>query len=190
MRSKAFTLIELMVSLGIFIMIIALIGTITGRSRISWTESSARIFLHSQARRVSLEFSRELMLSNPSQVFLEDLDNDGKFERVSLSISVSDDNRGLSGGVTEAGLRFGHGLASGNKIVYLHKGDDLLRQLLDVEGNTVEERAIAQNVSMFSVVKVDPQYEITLAFRLEEYLGKPLSEPMSFTTVIAVTPKN
>jgi len=185
-----FTLLELMVALGIFVTIVTLTFSITGRGRMSWTESSARMYIHSQARIVSTEVTRELMLSKYSRIFLSDNDRDGTDESIKFSVPVVDGSTGNLKGAGRSGLQWGDGSIQGNSINYVFAEGNLLRRILDSDSNVVEERIIARNVSYFSVARKKLWYEITVGFHLDDYLGRPLSEPIDYSILIAATPKN
>ena len=189
-REKALTIIEIIFSFSIFLLIISLMFIVTGRGRISWTESSAMIFLHSQARRVSQQITRELMFSNPTRIFLSSAEANGSFDHIRFSVPVADRNTGILKKTNTGELQWGSSYSQGNSIIYFKKKDKLIRQVIDSGSNIVNERIIAQNITGFKVVKNNPYYEIKLNFYISKYSGISLTEPIHYPFIIAVTPRN
>ena len=189
-RNRAFTLLEIMVSFSIFLIIISLMFVVTGRGNVSWSQSSAIIFLHSQVRRVSQQLTRELMLSSPARIFLSDTDASGSFDRIRFSVPVADRKSGILKKTSNDELQWGDGVLQGNAIVYLKKKNNLLRRVVDPGSNVIDERIVAQNVEDFRLINKYLYYEIKLNFYISKYLEISLAEPIRYSVIIAVTPRN
>ncbi len=177
-------MVELMVSVTVFLIIASLVFSVTGTGRVSWYISSAEIFLYSQARGALSTLSRELMLSNSSRAFVEDAGTTLRF-----SIPLVDGSGDLM--MTPGGdLRWGDGSVEGNSIKYTLSGTDLMRQIVDAGGGTVSESAVAHDVTNFDVAFLDPQYDFTIDFSLNNYMGKQFPGTLTYTVSTSITPQN
>jgi len=182
---RSITLIELMISVAVLSIILSFVFFVTGTGKVSWYISSAKVFLNRQARAAISRISNELLLSNPSRALIL-AENNLKF-----SIPLVNSNGDLA--LTDSGdLRWGDGEIEGNSINYTIKDQDLIRRILNANDVTVagSEEVVARSLDSFSVVLDQLQYEITLRFRLSEYLDKAFPDPVTYSVNTAITPQN
>lgn len=193
-HSSAFSLVELMVAMGIFAMVtyLVLISTVSNRS--SYAIASATIFLNAQARQAVSNLRRDLLEAKTSSIVLEDEtgQDTGIYRRIRFKIPLIDSDGDLMT-TTGGDIAFGADQSQNNYIRYALNGTNLEKQVVNNLGAPVgTAKMIAQNVSTFTVVYDSDlnQYEITIGLALSNYEGIVLSSPMTFNSTIAVTPRN
>jgi len=179
---KGITLVELMISAGIFVIIASLTFSVTNSGRTSWGISGAQIFLKSQARQAIANISEELMQSTAGRVFLSGNQNI-RFNRP--VIETNEEIKKVNDNVV-----WGDGQTENNSINYLLSGTDLVRQILDSALNPVAgtQKIIAKNVSGFVInVLATDKFEFTITFQLNNYLGTTLPQAITYTIVTTIT---
>jgi len=192
MRKTGMTLIELTIALGILLIVISLIFSVTGTGRISWATASTQLYLSSQARQASAIISQELILSQyATEVFLTTDQNSNSILR--FNIPLSDGSEVLQRTAT-GDLIWGDGTTQGYAIqYYVDSSANLIRRVLEEDLTTeVNSRIVAHNVSNFTVVNPanSRQYDITVVFSINSYLGTRLPEVMTDSLTFSVTPMN
>ena len=182
---------ELMISIGIFSILLSLFFSLVWSGNLSTSINSASLTLYSQARGASQVISQELGISDAGKITIigtntikfqiPDVDGTGK-----VIVSGQGD------------LVWGDGTTQGNFIQYKIINGSLVRQVLDASSNPISGRqsAIAQHVSQFTVA-TDPlnnsQYDLELTLSLSQgtfYFGAALPSTMTYTIPMTVTPKN
>lgn len=184
-KHKGFTLIEIIVALGIVTIISSLVLSILGTGGVSWSLVSAKVFLRTQARQAVLNISRELMESTRSRTFIG-----AGGTSIRFSIPLVDETGAVR---TSPGgdLLWGDGETEGNFINYTLSNGNLVRQILNASLNPVgQERIIAQYANAFQVQLLTSQFEFTLTLSVDRYSGRLFSPPINYSISFAVIPKN
>jgi prepilin-type N-terminal cleavage/methylation domain-containing protein len=193
-KLSGFTLVELMVAVTVLGMVTYLVVISTVSNRSSSTIAQATIFLNAQARQATSNIRRDLMEAQSSSVIMEDETPPGSgiFRRIRFKVPLVDSNGNL---ITTTGgdVAFGANQSQSNFIRYALNGTNLERQIVDSSGYPVgNARIIARNMSSFTVTfnSTLAQYEINLSLSVSSYEGIALRSPITFSSTIAVAPRN
>jgi len=185
MFRRGFTLVELMISLGILMIVSSLMLVVTGSGRVSWSVAAAKLYLTAQERQASTIISQELMLSRYIPASGASL----KF-----NIPLVDSDTGDLKRTSAGDLKWGDGETEGNYIEYVKEVDanNLLRRILNSSSSEVSRRVIARDVQSFNVTALPTtrQYQIVINFSIDRYLGGRLPSPISSNTTLEITPMN
>ncbi len=177
-RRRGFSLIEVMVSMGILAVIIMLLSSTVGSGRIPWAQTSAQIQLAAVARQASLQINRELMMSTPSRVFLT---TDRQSIRFCIPlVDAQGDMRRSTGG----DILWGDGDTENNFIRYLMRDNRLVRQSLNAGLFVQEEQVVGEHLQSFFVDAFSaPHYRLQLVFTMpiEEGLAGGLAATLNTT---------
>jgi len=177
-REKGFTLIELMVAMGLFLMVASLVLSVTGTGRVSWTAIATHLFLKGQAQRVITALSSELSQSNSGQIF------GPPGPRVHFKIPTVNATSALllgSGGEVQWGD--GSEAGVGNYIQYRYDAGNLtlVRERLGPTLAALSLQVIAQDMTYFNVVPGNfSQYEVSFRLRKAGFAGAPLPQPIQY----------
>lgn len=189
---RGFTLVELMISLGILMIISSLMLVVTGSGRLSWSVAAAKLYLASQERQASAIIQQELLLSKLGNI--PDSPDNVTEENVTFKIPLvkSDGSLYLN---SDYNLRWGDGDTEGYYIQYVKEedADNLLRRILNASLSEVSRRVIAHGVQNFNVTIPSHtlKYKIAINFSIDKHLGVKLPTPIedkNFT--FNVTPMN
>ncbi len=187
-RRMGFTLVEVVVSLAIFLLIVYLTASMIGSYGTPSLLTQATIFLNAQARQAASRISGELLQASSSRTFIEDNGTDIRF---SVPVEYANGTLKRSPG---GDLLWGDRETEGYSIKYLVNNGNLTRQILDTNLNPVagKELIVAQNITNFNITlnSTYSQYEFNLTVSLDNYSGTSLPEPMNYTLNFAVIPQN
>jgi type II secretory pathway pseudopilin PulG len=185
---RGFTLVEVLISLGILMIISSLMLVVTGTGRLSWSTAAAKLYLTSQERQASAIIQQELSLSKyVTKIFVPT----GESVRFQIPLVKLDGSLDLT---AVGDLKWGDGDTEDYYIEYVKEVDanNLLRRVLDASLSEVNRRVIAHGVQNFNVTILPDtrQYQVTIDFSIDRYLGGRLTTPINNDVVLYVTPMN
>ncbi len=157
LKESAFTVIELLVVMGIFSLIIGAGLTLFSTGRLSIHISEAHIQAQEYARQAMNRISKELRLSRPSLVYLSDsadwLTNDDSGSVVNFQIPVGSYDISILPQLTsDYRIRWGSAAAEGDHLAYsTDAGLQLLRSTYTAfDGSDAATEIIAQHIASIS----------------------------------------
>ncbi|MFH0857919.1 MAG: prepilin-type N-terminal cleavage/methylation domain-containing protein [Candidatus Omnitrophota bacterium] len=185
---RGFTLTEIMVAMGIFVIIVYLTASMFYSFGSPATAVQARVFVITQARQTAERITWELMQASVTRTFLDAAERSIKFklpvEYPNGSLKVSD----------EGELFWGNRYTEGNFIEYIwdNATGNLSRLSLDNSSLPITntQTVIAQNVTNFDIVANNATYEFNLSISLDSYMGVSLRFPVTYNTSFSVTVQN
>jgi len=184
-RARGSTLVEMMVAVGIFFLVIGVIFSISGTSRMSWNIAHTRIFLQTQARNAITSITNDFIWA--SRALNPDIGAELSF-KIPLVDPVTDGLDTWPGG----DIKWGDGVNLNNYIDYRVINGNLVRQLLDFSKAPIagSQRIIAQHVTNFNVTLNGNQYTITISFSMNNFWGALLPSPVIYPVTTGLTPRN
>ena len=158
LRKSAFTIIELIVVMGIFALIVGAGLTLFSTGRLSVSISEAHIQAQEQARQTMTRVSKELRLSSPSRFHLCDsvdwlTNNDAAGSVVNFRIPVGSYAISILPSLTtDYRIRWGSATTEGDYLAYSTDADlQLLRSTYTTaDGSDASTEIIAQHIASIS----------------------------------------
>jgi len=185
----SFTLAEIIIAVGIFSIFSVIIFGIITTGRMSWAHISAKLYLQQQARTSLARVTRDLLMSEPSRVFITD-----NGQSVSFKIPCVKANGDLDYDAF-GNLVWGDGSVKDNSIRYFLKADGsqkfLFRQVLNNADAVIQETKLTSyNTDFLVKVLSSGRYFIEVSLTTDRYSGKRLPQSISYTLSSEVVLRN